>query len=656
MELETKLLDAVETGDLLESSFENIQDWLKADFLPSWVKESIDELIQADAWEELNDRFYKDLAFGTGGMRGRTIGRQPTSQEMGEGLDPRNPVQAATGTNVLNDFTIIKATIGLYRYVSEYLRRNNSIDIPRFIIAHDVRFFSRHFCELSASTWNRLGGQALIFEGPRSTPQLSFSVRHYKAHCGAVITASHNPFHDNGFKVYFQDGAQVVSPHAESIVEKVSEVDLKSVVPHLDKDLEAVKILDVSADDLYIQCIEGVLSIEDHSEASDLKVVFSPLHGTGGIASIPVLKEMGVSVFEVPEQSLMDSAFPTVASPNPENASALEMAIQEANRVQADVVIATDPDADRMGVAVRTKEGTMQLLTGNQIGSLLAEYRIQTLKERSILPEEGTDKAVLIKTFVTTPMQDAIAKSHGLKVINTLTGFKWIGQKLANYEQIMRTEYRKAEGIEINYDATDSMTRAEILMDYSTYFVFGGEESYGYLAQDAVRDKDANASVALFCEMAAYYKSQNRSVIDALDSLYLKHGYYNEQMINLYYEGAAGAQKISNILNSYRSNPPEAFGEFKIATIKDFGVDTIYDSDGDLIPKQDFFVLEFENGFSYAVRGSGTEPKIKFYVFGFKATDGTSNLAQIKEDSNAEMAMLKDLIEEDAHQRSMSGI
>ena len=656
MELETKLLDAVETGDLFESSFENIQDWLKADFLPSWVKESIDELIQADAWEELNDRFYKDLAFGTGGMRGRTIGRQPTSQEMGEGLDPRNPVQAATGTNVLNDFTIIKATIGLYRYVSEYLRRNNSIDIPRFIIAHDVRFFSRHFCELSASTWNRLGGQALIFEGPRSTPQLSFSVRHYKAHCGAVITASHNPFHDNGFKVYFQDGAQVVSPHAESIVEKVSEVDLKSVVPHLDKDLEAVKILDESADDLYIQCIEGVLSIEDKSEASDLKVVFSPIHGTGGIASIPVLKEMGVSVFEVPEQSLMDSAFPTVASPNPENASALEMAIQEANRVQADVVIATDPDADRMGVAVRTKEGAMQLLTGNQIGSLLAEYRIQTLKERSILPEEGTDKAVLIKTFVTTPMQDAIAKSHGLKVINTLTGFKWIGQKLANYEQIMRTEYRKAEGIEINYDATDSMTRAEILMDYSTYFVFGGEESYGYLAQDAVRDKDANASVALFCEMAAYYKSQNRSVIDALDSLYLKHGYYNEQMINLYYEGAAGAQKISNILNSYRSNPPEAFGEFKIATIKDFGVDTIYDSDGDLIPKQDFFVLEFENGFSYAVRGSGTEPKIKFYVFGFKATDGTSNLAQIKEDSNAEMAMLKDLIEEDAHQRSMNGI
>ena len=214
-------------------------------------------------------------------------------------------------------------------------------------------------------------------------------------------------------------------------------------------------------------------------------------------------------------------------------------------------------------------------------------------------------------------MQDAIAKSHGLKVVNTLTGFKWIGKKLANYEQIMREEYRKAEGIDIQYDTTDAITRAEILMDYSTYFVFGGEESYGYLAQDTVRDKDANASVALFCEMAAFYKSQNTSIIDALNNLYLKHGYYNEQMINLYYEGAAGAQKIANILSSYRSNPPKAFGDFKVSHFKDFGVDTLYDSDGELIPKQDFFVLEFENGYSFAVRGSGTEPKIKFYVFGY---------------------------------------
>ena len=654
MNIDNKLLEAVQSGALLEKALVNIQDWMRADFLPSWVKESVLELIEADAWEELNDRFYQDLAFGTGGMRGRTIGRRSTKPEMGEKGDPKQPVRAATGTNVLNDFTIIKATIGLYHYVSDYLNQENILDIPRFVIAHDVRFFSRHFCELSASTWSRLGGQALIFEGPRSTPQLSFSVRHYKAHCGAVITASHNPYHDNGFKVYFADGAQVVSPHAEAIVERVSEVDLQSVASYLEKDLSAVRQLDASADGLYTDLIEEVLSIEEGAQESDLKVVFSPIHGTGGIASLPVLKKMGIRVYEVAEQSVMDSGFSTVASPNPENASALEMALNQANQVQADIVIATDPDADRMGVAVRNNEGAMQLLTGNQIGSLLAEYRIQTLKERSVLPEQGTENAVLIKTFVTTPMQDAIAKSHGLKVVNTLTGFKWIGKKLANYEQIMREEYRKAEGIDIQYDTTDAITRAEILMDYSTYFVFGGEESYGYLAQDTVRDKDANASVALFCEMAAFYKSQNTSIIDALNNLYLKHGYYNEQMINLYYEGAAGAQKIANILSSYRSNPPKAFGDFKVSHFKDFGVDTLYDSDGELIPKQDFFVLEFENGYSFAVRGSGTEPKIKFYVFGYSpiGEGDADDLSRIKRDSNAEMETLKALIEADAHSRS----
>lgn len=652
MDRDNRLLEAVKSGALLENSLANIQDWLRADFLPTWVKDSVCELIEAEAWEELNDRFYKDLAFGTGGMRGRTIGRRATRPEMGEQGDPKQPVRAATGTNVLNDFTIIKATVGLYSYVSEYLIQEKVIDIPRFIIAHDVRFFSRHFCELAASTWSRLGGQALIFEGPRSTPQLSFSVRHFKAHCGAVITASHNPYHDNGFKVYFGDGAQVVSPHAEAIVEEVAQVNLKQVATFLEKDLTKVTVLDASADRLYTDLIQDVLSIEEASQESDLKVVFSPIHGTGGIASLPVLKKMGIDVYEVAEQSVMDSGFSTVLSPNPENASALEMALKEADQVGADLVIATDPDADRMGVAVRNNEGAMQLLTGNQIGSLLAEYRIQTLKERSVLPEEGTENAVLIKTFVTTPMQDAIARSHGLKVVNTLTGFKWIGKKLATYEQVMRDEYRKAEGIDIQYDTTDAITRAEILMDYSTYFVFGGEESYGYLAQDTVRDKDANASVALFCEMAAYYKSQNRSMIDALDSLYLQHGYYNEQMINLFYEGAAGAEKIANILRSYRSDPPKAFGNFKVSHIKDFGVDTLYDNDGERIPKQDFFVLEFENGYSFAVRGSGTEPKIKFYVFGYAATEGTQDLSQIKLESNVEMEALKALIEADAHERA----
>tara|TARA_B100001093_G_scaffold197750_1_gene190137 strand:- start:39 stop:2003 length:1965 start_codon:yes stop_codon:yes gene_type:complete len=652
MKIEEKLLKAVEEKKVLESTAENIRYWIVADFLPLWVKTSIKELIDAQAWDELNDRFYKNLAFGTGGMRGRTLGKRPTSEELGADMNPKNPIRAAVGTNVLNDFTIIKATIGLYNYVAAYLKSNDILDIPRFVIAHDVRYFSRHFCELSASTWNRLGGQALIFEGPRSTPQLSFSVRHYKAHCGAVITASHNPYHDNGFKVYFGDGAQVVSPHAENIVSEVGLVGLESVVAHLEKELANVKTLGALADRAYTDLMEEVLSDESPNQESSLKVVFTPIHGTGGIASVPVLKKMGIDVFEIEEQNKMDPAFPTVASPNPENASALAMALEEADRVGAELVLATDPDADRMGVAARDAEGAMTLLSGNQIGSLLAEYRVQTLKERSILPKEGSPNAAIIKTFVTTPMQDAIGKAHGLKVINTLTGFKWIGKKLADYEAIMKAGYKEAEGIDINYDATDSVTRAEILMDYSTYFVFGGEESYGYLAQDTVRDKDANASVALFCEMAAYYKSQGTTVIEALESLYLEHGYYNEQMINLYYEGAAGAQKIENILKSYRSNPPQNIGDFKISEVKDFGKDVIYDADHQQIPQQDFFFLEFENGYSYAVRGSGTEPKIKFYVFGQKPVFGLETLEAVKLESNKEMEELMRLIEADAHARA----
>ena len=239
MSLKEALLAAKEKGELFESSAENISYWLESDFMPKWVKASIEELITENAWEELNDRFYRNLAFGTGGMRGRTIGRISTCYELEEG-EVKRPLRPAVGTNVLNDFTIIKATIGLYHYVSEYLKSKESIDIPRFVIAHDVRYFSRHFCELCASTWTQLGGQAIIFEDARSTPQLSFSVRHYNAHCGAVITASHNPYHDNGFKVYFDDGAQVVAPHAESIVDAVNAVDLSATIPFLEKCLEGV--------------------------------------------------------------------------------------------------------------------------------------------------------------------------------------------------------------------------------------------------------------------------------------------------------------------------------------------------------------------------------------------------------------------------------
>ncbi|MEN8661074.1 MAG: phospho-sugar mutase, partial [Lentimonas sp.] len=614
------VIEKIETagadGSLLESTVANLKTWANADFLPAWTGESIAELVEKGEWEELNDRFYQNLAFGTGGIRGRTIGRVSTAAETGTLSEEGSPKHAAVGTNVLNDFNLVRATIGLFRYVKQYLDENGRHDLPRFVIAHDVRHFSRHFCELAASTWCKLGGQAMIFEGPRSTPQLSFAVRQCKATCGAVITASHNPPHDNGFKVYFEDGAQVVSPHAESIVDLVNQVKLEELPQYLDIDIAPVITLGAEVDEPYLELLKEMVVDNEVIEKQAPKVVFTPIHGTGAISSAPVLKDIGIEVIEVPEQWVLDPRFPTVKSPNPENAEALSMGIAKANEVGADIVIATDPDADRMGVAVRNREGEMVLLTGNQIGTILAEYRITTLKDAEILPEEGSENAVLIKTFVTSPMQEAVATWHGLKTINTLTGFKWLGEKLADYEAEMKANLFEKEGIAVDYDACDIWTKADLMLDYSTFFVFGGEESYGYLATDKLRDKDANAAVVMFCELAAYLKAQETTFPEYLDGLYLQHGYYEEKTINIYYEGAAGSQKIASILQSYRTNPPKAFGDIKVSGFTDFGKDEIIDADGKRIAPQDFYFLELSNGYSFAVRGSGTEPKIKFYVFG----------------------------------------
>lgn len=652
MHIIEKAQSAAAEGKLLDSTLENLKIWAGADFLPAWVGASIAELVEKEAWDELNDRFYQHMAFGTGGIRGRTIGARSTTAELGQVSASGSPEHAAVGTNVLNDFNIIKATIGLYRYTKAYLDRSGRFDQPRFVIAHDVRHFSRHFCELAASTWCKLGGQALIFDGPRSTPQLSFSVRHFKATCGAVITASHNPPHDNGFKAYFEDGAQVVAPHAEGIVAEVGKVSLEELPVFLEVDLAPVITLGAEADAAYQVLLEEMVIDRDVMEQESPKVVFSPIHGTGAISSLPALKRLGVEVIEVPEQMVMDPRFPTVKSPNPENAEALTLALARAEETGANVVLATDPDADRMGVAVRDRDGKMVLLTGNQIGTLLAEYRISTLKDAEILPEDGGDNAVLIKTFVTSPMQESVANWHGLKTINTLTGFKWLGEKLADYEAQMKTELFEKEGIAIDYDACDLWTRADLLLDYSTYFVFGGEESYGYLACDKVRDKDANAAVIMFCELAAFLSAQDMTFPEYLDALYLQHGYYEEKTINIYYEGAAGSQKIKNILESYRENPPTAFGEVGVTGFTDFGKDEIIDADGKKIPPQDFYFLELSNGYSYAVRGSGTEPKIKFYVFGRSDVQEPEELALVKSTAAEVMQGILQAIEADARQRA----
>jgi phosphoglucomutase len=652
MSIIRKIEAAAASGDLLESTVENLSKWAQADYLPEWVITSISDLVEQGAWEELNDRFYRELAFGTGGMRGRTIGKVSSAIETGPENEMDAPAYAAVGTNVLNDFNIIRATIGLYQYVSAYLESTGCYDRPRFVIAHDVRHFSRHFCVLAASTWTRLGGQALIFNGPRSTPQLSFSVREYNAHCGAVITASHNPSHDNGFKVYFDDGAQVVAPHAEAIVERVQSVELNSVPPFLEVNLAQVITLGDEADANYLQLLDSIVLDREVMAEQALKVVFTPIHGTGAISCVPALKNLGVEVIEVPEQAMPDARFPTVASPNPENAAALKMAIERAEATQANVVLATDPDADRMGVAVRNSDGKLVLLTGNQIGTLLAEYRISTLKDSEILPEDGCENAALIKTFVTSPMQEAVADWHGIKTVNTLTGFKWIGEKLADYEATMKAALLEKEGLAIDADACDLWTRAELLMDYSTFFVFGGEESYGYLASDRVRDKDANSAVIMFCEMVAFLQAQEMTVTDYLDSLYLQHGYYQEDTINIYYEGAAGSQKIANILASYRSDTPKAFGDIEVTKFTDFGRGERVDIDGKSIPPQDFYFLELSNGYSFAVRGSGTEPKIKFYLFGRSDAMDAEQLPQVKTDAAKVMENVKAVIEADARDRA----
>ncbi len=644
--------EARDSGLLLKTAARNLEAWAGSSFLPDWARSSIDELVTSCAWEELNDRFFKYLEFGTGGMRGRTIGRRVAQGELGTPTDAGAPEHPAVGTAVLNDFNIIRATIGLYRYCRCYLAaQSEQFETPRLVIAHDVRHFSSHFCELAASTWTRLGGLAMIFDGPRPTPQLSFSVRHLNATAGVVITASHNPPHDNGFKVYFCDGAQVVSPHAEGIIDEVYKVELDELSEFLGKQLSGVVVLPVSVDEDYLEILEENVLDRALVESNRPKVVFTPIHGTGGVMGVPALERFGIEPVLVEEQMEMDPRFPTVASPNPENAEALSLAIEKADQVGADLVVATDPDCDRMGVAVRGEDGSMVLLTGNLVGALLAEYRITTLKRLGWLPSNGTRSAALVKTFVTTPLQDTIAKTHGLKVINTLTGFKWIGEKLLRYEQSLISGLLGATGIGLDYDATLTPKRAELLQQYSTFYVFGCEESYGYLGSDRVRDKDGNAAVLMFCELAAFLNCQGKSFSEYLAEIYLRYGYFKEDQLNLYYEGALGAEKIKKILDSYRESPPEMVEDFVVTSRLDFARDEIHDEDGDQIPAQDFFFYTLDNGYSYAVRGSGTEPKIKFYLFAREDVPEPAALPEIKKRTSGTLNRIKDAIDADAAQR-----
>jgi phosphoglucomutase len=631
----------------MASTAENLATFLSAQ-LPAWALASIDELVAREAWGELNDRFYRFLEFGTGGMRGRTIGVVPAAAETGTLSATGSPEHAAIGSNVLNDFTLIRAVVGLYRYTRKYQDSRGHRAPAKLVIAYDVRHFSRHFCELAASTWARLGGEAFIFDGPRPTPQLSFAVRQLKAHAGVVITASHNPPHDNGFKAYFDDGGQVVPPHDTGIVAEVNAVPLGELGPFLEKNFANVTTLGRDADDAYLAVAAKAAIDPAVFRRTKLKVVFTNIHGTGAVHSVPLLIHAGCDVTPVPEQLEFDARFPTVKSPNPENAEALSRAVALADGIGADVVVATDPDADRMGVAVRNRSGQMDLLTGNQIGALLADYRLAKYKELGWIPREGSQRVAIINTFVTTQLQDAIGRGHGVKVIKTLTGFKWIAAKIRVYEE----QLRRAMGPGFDYEATPFAERAKLLQQHSTFYAFGTEESYGYLPNDFLRDKDGNSACLMFAEVCAWVKSRGLTVPEYLDEIFLRYGFYLEGVINIYYEGATGNAKIKRILESYRANPPKAFGDVTVTQFQDFGREKIYDADQELIPSQDLYVVTLSNGYSFAARGSGTEPKMKFYLFAGEKVAGAADLAAVKERVRATLAGLNKLIEADAKVRA----
>src|SRR5213595_4074084 len=606
-QLDSKISQAVADGDSMESAAKNIHALLEA--APSALYlQSVGELVEGGKWAELNDRFYRTLSFGTGGLRGRTSGKIVTTAERGNARENERPEFPCVGTNAMNFFSISRATQGLVAYLHDWNARGKISAKPKLVIAYDPRFFSKEFAELAAQVASENGCNAFIFGSPRSVPELSFAVRYLKANAGVMITASHNPPYDNGYKVYFSDGAQVIEPHANGIIAKVNAIASEAYTP-LPKDRQGkVEIIGTDIDEAYMRRLETlVLDPTVIREAKSLKIVYTPLHGTGGVIIRPMLKRLGFNFEVVPEQDHFDGRFPTVKSPNPENAEALTMAIDLAKKEDADVVVATDPDCDRMGAALRATDGKLKLLTGNQIGSLLAWYRTRTLFEKGVLNKQNASRGVIIKTFVTTDLQKAIAEHYGLRCIETLTGFKYIGAQLGRYERAIPEEMRQ------NYvDLTEEETR-RLRLAHSSFYVFGGEESYGYSGADFVRDKDGNGAVIMFCEVAAYAKARRQTVDQLLDEIFSTFGYFVEKNGSLVFEGAEGANKIARLVKSYTGNPfSEVLGS-KVVNIKNFESDMIEDIEGDLVPKEKMSIFELDDGMRIAVRPSGTEPKIKYY-------------------------------------------
>ena len=546
------------------------EQWLSNPYFDEATKEELKNIAEDD--NEIKERFYMDLEFGTAGLRG-IIG---------------------AGTNRMNIYVVRRATQGLANYIAKVDKKSQGV-----AIAYDSRHMSPEFAEEAALCLAANGIKAYIFESLRPTPELSFAVRHLGCVAGINVTASHNPPEYNGYKVYWEDGAQITPPHDSGIMGEVKSISDWNTVKTIDK-AEAEKaglfqVIGKEVDDAYMaELKKQVLHMDAiKAEGKNLKVVYTPLHGTGNIPARRILKELGFeSVYVVKEQELPDGDFPTVSYPNPEAAEAFELGLKLAKEVDADLVLATDPDADRLGVRVKDKNGEYHDLTGNMSGCLLANYEISQKKAiNGSLPEDGA----LIKTIVTTNLADAIAKGYGVKLIEVLTGFKFIGQQILGFEQSGKGSY-----------------------------LFGFEESYGCLIGTYARDKDAIVATMALCEAAAYYKTQGKTLWDAMIEMYEQFGYYKDAIQSVTMKGIEGLQKIQEIMNSLRQNPPAEFAGHKVVAVRDYKADTITDvATGAVkptgLPNSNVLYYELTDDAWVCVRPSGTEPKVKFY-YGVKGT------------------------------------
>ena len=545
------------------------ESWLANPYFDEATKQEL--LSIKDDENEIKERFYADLEFGTAGLRG-VIG---------------------AGTNRMNVYVVRKTTQGL----ANYIIKQNAAD-KGVAIAFDSRRMSTEFANEAALCLAANGIKAYIFDALRPTPELSFAVRYLGCTAGINITASHNPPEYNGYKVYWADGAQITPPHDSGIMAEVKAVTDYNEVKTMNRDQAIAaglyQVIGSDVDDVYIaQLKKQVKNPELIKEYADqIKIVYTPLHGTGNIPARRIMKEIGFeNVYVVPEQELPDGEFPTVSYPNPESDEAFVLGLELAKKVDADLVLATDPDADRLGVRVKDREGIYHTLTGNMSGCLLADYTISQIKEKQGLPKDGA----LIKTIVTTNLADAIAKGYGVKLIEVLTGFKFIGQQILGFEKSGKGSY-----------------------------LFGFEESYGCLIGTYARDKDAIVATMALCEAAAYYKTQGKTLWDAMIEMYEQFGYYKDDIKAVTMKGIEGLQKIQDIMNSLRQNPPAEFAGHKVVAVRDYKADTIKNLEtGEVtptgLPNSNVLYYELTNDAWVCVRPSGTEPKVKFY-YGVKGT------------------------------------